>query len=82
MPATWRHHSMVIYGEIKEKTPEREWYVATKMIDMWLSQGMSERQIALVWNAGNAKKCSSGVNKLGVAYDSCEYVRSVLAMLR
>lgn len=81
MPATWRHHSQLVYGEVKPKTPEREWLVAVTVIEMWLDQGLTEAQIALRWNAGGASKCSSGVNKYGVKYDSCEYVRGVLALL-
>lgn len=82
MPATWKHHSVLVYGEVKVMTPEREWYVATKLIDKWLSEGMSEAQIALKWNAGGATRCSSGVNSHGVSYDSCAYQKKVLAQLR
>lgn len=82
MPSTWRHHSTLVYGEVREMTPEREWYVVTTLFDKWLREGMNEAQIALRWNAGGASKCSSGVNKYGVRYDSCAYVQGVLAMLR
>lgn len=82
MPSTWKHHSTLVYGEVRPMTPEREWYVVTKLFDKWLSAGMTEAQIALRWNAGGASKCSSGVNRYGVAYDSCAYVAGVLAMLR
>jgi hypothetical protein len=82
MPATWRHHSTLVYGYVKEMTPEREWYVVTKLLDKWLSEGMTESQIALRWNAGGATKCSSGINSKGVHYDSCAYQQKVLAQLR
>ena len=81
MPATWRHHSSLVYGEVKTKTPEREWFVAVTVIDMWLNEGLSEAQVALRWNAGGARQCSSGVNKYGVKYDSCAYQKKVLAQL-
>lgn len=82
MPGTWRHHSTLVYGEVREMTPEREWYVVTTLFDSWIKEGMTEAEIALRWNAGNATKCSSGVNRHGVAYDSCAYVKGVLALLR
>jgi hypothetical protein len=81
MPATWRAHVIEVCGEFLPKTPEREWYVAVTMMDKWLSQGMTEAQVALRWNAGNATRCSSGINRHGVAFDSCAYQRKVLAHL-
>lgn len=70
-----------MYGEVKEMTAERERYVVATLIDRWLQEGMTEAQIALRWNAGGARQCSSGVNRHGVKYDSCAYVKKVLAML-
>jgi hypothetical protein len=81
MPATWAAHSKEIYGEVRVYTPERERYVATKIIQKWLDQGLDAKAIALRWNAGGAKQCSSGINRHGVAYDSCAYQAKVLAML-
>ncbi len=82
MPGTWKLYSQEVYGVVKEKTPEREWFVTITMLERWLKEGMSEAQIALRWNAGGATRCSSGVNRHGVAYDSCAYQKKVLAMLR
>ncbi len=48
------------------------------MIDRWLRNGLTVEQIALMWNQGNLGKCSSGVNKKGVKFDSCKYSRLVL----
>lgn len=62
-------------------TPTRERYVATKIIQSWLDEGLTADQIALRWNSGQTKTCSSGVNKWGVKYDSCAYVSKVIAML-
>ncbi len=75
-------YSMDVYGEVREMTPERERYVATKMIEGWVNSGMSVSQIALRWNAGGATKCSSGYNRHGVWYDSCKYQGHVLAMYK
>lgn len=81
MPGTWKYHSSLVYGEVKPKTPEREWFVAVTVIERWLDEGLSEAQVALRWNAGGATRCSSGINKYGVKYDSCAYQRKVLAQL-
>jgi hypothetical protein len=81
MPATWRHHSQLVYGDVREMTPEREYYVVVTLIDRWLQQGLTEAQIALKWNSGQTIRCSSGVNRHGVRFDSCAYQRKVLAML-
>lgn len=56
-----------------------ERYVATVKIQSWLNEGKTASQIALLWNQGNLRKCSSGVNDYGVEYDSCGYVEAVLA---
>jgi len=63
-------------------TAHSERYVVTKMVEMWVDQGLSAEQIALRWNAGGATQCSSGVNSHGVKYDSCAHVQKVLAYLR
>lgn len=81
MPTTWNHHSTLVYGEVRPMTVEREWYVVTTLLDKWLQDGLSEAQIALRWNAGGSTQCSSGVNRHGVFYDSCAYVKKILAML-
>lgn len=82
MPATWEAQSKEIYGQVLKKTPELEWFVATRMIEKWLNNGLSEAQVALRWNAGGATHCSAGTNKHGVAYDSCSYQKKVLALLQ
>lgn len=75
MPATYRAHSKEIIGYVAPLTEDNAEYVATVRIQKLLDQGRTEKQIVLGWNAGeNAKKCSKGVNKYGVAYNSCAYV--------
>lgn len=81
LPSTWRLFSNIVYGEVKEMTPERERYVATKIIQSWLDEGLSPAQIALRWNQGHEGQCKAGINKHGVAYDSCAYKNKVLAHL-
>jgi len=81
LPSTWRLFSKEVYGEVKEQTPTRERYVAYKMIEKWLEDGLDARQIALRWNQGHSGACKAGTNKHGVKYDSCSYARQVLAQL-
>ncbi len=81
MPRTWALHSKEVYGKVLAQTPAREWFVAVSMIEKWLSNGYSELEIAKIWNQGHTGKCSKGINKLGVEYDSCAYVTQVLALL-
>jgi hypothetical protein len=82
MPSTWNHHSQLVYGEVLEITANRERYVVHMLLEMWLNAGLDEKAIALRWNAGGAKQCSSGINKHGVEFDSCAYQHKVLAQLR
>lgn len=63
-------------------TPVNEIYVASRKVDAWLAEGLSERQIALVWNQGTPGPCRAGVNRHGVHYDSCAYASQVLALLQ
>lgn len=82
LPSTWRAHSVLVYGEVREMTDVRERFVATKIVERWVNAGYNAAQIALMWNQGHAGQCKSGVNKYGVKYDSCGYRDAVLAYLR
>ena len=82
MDATWDLFVYEVYGEWKPlDSYARERYVVTQMVQKWVDQGMNAAQIALRWNAGGATKCSSGINRQGVPYDSCKHVNKVLAYL-
>ncbi|MBK9580275.1 MAG: transglycosylase SLT domain-containing protein [Fibrobacteres bacterium] len=83
LPSTWRLFSIDIYGEVREQTPVRERYVAYKMIERWLEEGLNAAQIAAKWNSGSPHNWQNkkGTNKHGVAYDVPQYVRNVLAQL-
>lgn len=63
-------------------TPINQEYVAAYKVQHHLNEGYNEAQIALIWNQGHAGQCSSGYNKHGVWYDSCDYQKKVLALLR
>ena len=82
MPETWKLFSKEIFGRVEEQTEINEEYVATKMIQKYLNQGLTPSEIALKWNQGSHKKpCSSGTNSMGVEYDSCTYVAKVVKAL-
>lgn len=84
MRATYVAYAQQVYGEYREMTPEREWYVAVMMIDGWLNRGYDVGAVARTWNQGNTGPCVRGVNKHNVPYDSCAYqvavVKNYLAM--
>lgn len=64
---------MTVLGEVVEQTKTNQLYVALHMIDRYLNQGYSPRQIALIWNQGDGGECRRGTNKWGMSYDSCHY---------
>lgn len=82
LPSTWRMFSTIVYGEVREMTPTRERYVATKIIQAWLDEGLTASGVALRWNQGHEGPCKAGTNRHGVLYDSCAYKNKVLAYLR
>ena len=75
-------YSTDVMGAVVPQTPENERAVTEGKISGWLDEGITERGILLLWNQGSAtgwgpgtKDCYAGVNKHGVAYDSCDYAR-------
>lgn len=81
MPDTWAHWSKQVFGYIEKQTPINEEYVALHKIQEHLNEGYSDTDIAKLWNQGHVGQCKSGTNRFGVKYDSCAYVRKVLAHL-
>ena len=80
MPPTWVGWSKDYIGYVAPKTPGNQQYVVLHKIEAWIQQGYSDKQIALLYNGGEAKE-KRGVNKHGVAYDSGEYANKVLSLL-
>lgn len=80
MPDTWVVWSQEVLGYVPALTEHTERYVALKKIQGWLNQGLTARQIALKWNSGRHDKCVKGVNRQGVAYDSCTYSEKVVSL--
>jgi len=81
MPSTWRAYAMEVYGYVPEQTPEKAEYVTQQKVLKWLEEGYTPRDIFLTWNQGHrGGACKAGVNRYGVAYDSCAYAREALAL--
>lgn len=82
LPQTWKKYSTEVSGEILPRTDENERMVAEAMIRKWLYEGVSERGILLTWNQGTpGPDCYKGINKWGVAYDSCDYADRGMKLL-
>lgn len=75
---TWNYWSTRVIGYVAPQTPVNERYVALHKIQVHLDDGYSDAGIALLWNQGHAGQCSRGVNRHGVAYDSCAYRDKVM----
>lgn len=80
MPSTWRSYSIQVLGYYEEApSPVTVEYVVTSKIQQFINKGTPLEYIPLKWNAGElATRCSHGVNKYGVKYDSCSYVQKVM----
>jgi len=81
LKGTWLAHSKMVFGEVRPMEPITERYVAVKMVERWLAKGYTKAEIALLWNQGHVGACSSGVNRHGVAYNSCAYQAKVLSRI-
>lgn len=81
MPSTFRGYALELLGYVPELTEATAQQVTELKIEQWLKSGMTDEQIFLIWNQGNTSKCKSGVNRYGVPFDSCAYVRQGLLNL-
>lgn len=85
---TWRAYSTTVADKVLPQTRENERYVTKEIILKWIREGVTDRGVLLTWNQGSptgwgpgTKDCYAGVNKHGVAYDSCAYAARGLAAL-
>lgn len=74
MRGTWREYSLLVLGYEAPLTEGNAEYVAVRMIQRWIDQGITAEKIALKWNQGNTGRC---VAKAG-AYDSCAYQKKFI----
>ncbi len=82
MPETFKSYSREIIGYIVPKTPVNARYITAVKVQKLLDKGKTPEKIFLAWNAGeSATKCSKGVNKHGVPYNSCGYVATATKYL-
>lgn len=81
LSSTWKSYSVDILGYVALQTPENTKKVVEGKILEWKKQGLSDRQIFLIWNQGHPGQCRKGVNSKGVKYDSCAYAEKGLAVL-
>jgi hypothetical protein len=79
MPDIYKAYSKQVLGYVAKPSRTSAEYIAAGKVQEWLEQGLSEREIFLMWNAGKKTGCSAGVNKYGVSYDSCKYVEKAVA---
>lgn len=76
MNPTWKAYSKQVLGYEAPLSEINDVYVSTHKIQEWLNNGKSVEQIFLMWNSGEKpKKCSSGVNSMGVKFNSCDYIK-------
>lgn len=81
MRSTWNSYSTEVFGEVREQTFENEKAVVEAKIALWLEEGYTPRQVFLIWNQGHGGQCIRGINKYGVAYDSCAYAERGLSLI-
>lgn len=83
LPATWKRYSKEVYGnEDIPITADTETYLVSQKVKKWVDKGYTARQIASMWNAGEAKPNAykqgwKGTNN-GVAYNTPDYANKVL----
>lgn len=82
LPSTWAAYSTEVFGYVAEQTAENAEHVTFSKVLGWLEEGLTERQIFLIWNQGHAGQCKAGVNKYGVPYDSCAYADHAVSLLQ
>ena len=81
LPGTWKAYSIDVFGYVAEQTPENATHVTEEKIRTWKAEGLTDRQIFLIWNQGHPGQCKAGVNRHGVPYDSCKYADDALITL-
>lgn len=81
LSSTWRAYSLDVLGYIATQTPENTKKVVEGKVLEWKKKGLTDRQIFLMWNQGHPGQCRKGVNKKGVAYNSCAYADKGVATL-
>lgn len=82
MPKTWAGYAKDILGDANALlTPENETRVVVAKVKKWIDAGYNSKQIASMWNAGEARPNAYAQNwrgkNNGVAYDTPAYANKV-----
>lgn len=81
LSSTWKAYSKDVLGYVAPQNATNTRLVVKGKIREWKKQGLTDRQIFLIWNQGNAGPCKAGVNSKGVKYDSCAYASKAIKLL-
>lgn len=81
---TWAQYSLEVLGQsipLEAATPEQQNQVAYTKMKQWKDAGRNVGEVASMWNAGESRPDAylghSGVNDMGVAYDTSAYAQRV-----
>ena len=83
-PESFTQYSYRHFGELLDITlPENQDKVARKKVEELIDRGLSDSDVAAVWNSGSHLGWESkrGRNKFGVRYDVPKYVNKFIAVL-
>lgn len=81
--STFRNYQKTYLGTTTlPLTPQNEQLVMETKVRQMLEKGFTPSQIFLEHNTGRTGGgCTKGINKYGVPYDSCTYVKSLLSLI-
>lgn len=81
LPSTWNHLTKKHLGQVKGFSVELERKVVKmEILELVEQKKLEPAKIFKLWNSGNLNPCSKGVNKNGVKYDSCAYVKQAMSV--
>lgn len=81
LESTFRQWATQVLGYVPRMTYHNQRIVVATIVQRWIEDGLSDKQILWKYNSGRADKCISGTNKWGAKYDSCQYANAVIALL-
>lgn len=83
MAGTYNELSLQIMGYKAPQDAYNEEYVALSELQLLHDKGISNRNVALIWNSSlggsNKPKSIKGINKKGVKYNSIAYANTVMS---
>lgn len=78
MPSTLKGLAKKHHIEVKSFTYEVQKTLVIAEMKSQIIKGIKPEQTFKLWNSGNLKPCSKGVNRYGVKYDSCRYIKDAM----